>query len=388
MDGHISRRAVLAAGVATVGGFTLAGCISEGGDPVYNSTDGVSDADVEEFTAEADADAIAATDIPIADEQLPITYERGTLEDNVADGGVGQDGIPSIDDPVFEPADEVGNRIDDGDPVYGVAHDGEAKVYPQSILVHHEIVNDEVGGESVAVTYCPLTGTAMGYLRNGVEFGVSGLLLNSNLIMYDREDESHWPQMLATAITGPLEGASLVEVPVRWATWEAWRDAYPDSLVLTEDTGYARDYGNDPYGTYNPTGGYYSEPSDPMFPPLTQDERLDPKRMVLGARPHSGPVAVDWELLDEEGVVPLAEDGDGFVAIAVPNQQTGLLYDVDEPTEWEYDGESVIDPDGDAHEVDALREAPDDLPDANPVYAYDAMWFAWAGYYPTTTLYE
>ena len=386
MDGRLSRRAVLATGVITAGAV-LAGCLADDGEPVYDSTDGVSDADVESFEAEPDREAIAATAIPIADEQLPIYYERDTLEDNVADGGVGQDGIPSIDDPTFEPADDVGNRIDDEDPVYGVVYDGEAKVYPQSILVHHEIVNDEVGGESIAVTYCPLTGTAMGHRRNGVEFGVSGLLCNSNLIMYDREDESHWPQMLATAISGPLEGASLVEVPVRWATWEAWRSAYPDSQVLTEDTGYARDYGNDPYGTYNPTGGYYSEPSDPMFPPLTQDERLDPKRMVLGARPHSGPVAVDWELLDEEGVVPLAEADDGFVAISVSNQQTGLLYDVDDPTEWDHDGESVIDPDGDEHEFDSLREAPNELP-ADPVYAYDAMWFAWAGYYPTTTLYE
>ncbi len=371
MDRQITRRAVLAA--ATV---SIAGCLGGDGLGAYGSGSGSSDADPEPMSATPDEAAIDETAVPIADEQLPVEYDLSTLRSEIVSGGVPQDGIPSIDDPVFESVDDVGDRLDDGDPVFGVIVDGEARTYPQSILVHHEIVNDTIAGTPIAVTYCPLTGTAMGFERGAVEFGVSGQLLNSNLVMYDREDESYWPQMLGTAVDGPLSAASLREVPVHWSTWEQWRSAYPDSDVLTEDTGHARDYGNDPYGEYNPIGGYYEENEGPIFGPLSEDDREPPKRMVIGGRPSEGSFAIDRERLRDEELV--AFDHEGTLMIAVADDELGAVYCYRNPEAHSYtiDGGQLVDGDGESYPLDD--------PPLSSVYVYDAMWFAWAGFYPST----
>jgi hypothetical protein len=136
------------------------------------------------MTASPDETAIDETALPVAGDQLPVSYSLETLREEVLDGGVPQDGIPSIDDPAFEPVDEVGDRFREDDPVFGVVREGETRAYPQSILVHHEIVNDEIGGESLAVTYCPLTGTAMGLERGDV--GPGAALGNRLLCAGDR----------------------------------------------------------------------------------------------------------------------------------------------------------------------------------------------------------
>ncbi|MCU4750732.1 DUF3179 domain-containing protein [Halobacteria archaeon AArc-curdl1] len=385
-----SRRHILAlAGGTVLGG--LAGCFGDSDDGLYDSDETAGDTDTEgdgasatrETTADGpDESALEETDIPIADEQLPLEYPPETLREETISGGVPKDGIPSIDDPTFEGVDDVGNRLDDGDPVFGLVIDGDVRAYPQSVLVYHEIVNDNVGTESVAVTYCPLTGTAMGFARNGVEFGVSGTLVNSNLVMYDREGDSRWPQMLATAIDGPLEGASLEEVPVHWSTWGQWKSTHPETQVLTTDTGYARDYNSDPYGAYNPAGGYYREDSPTMFTPLSTDERLLNKRMVLGARPADGALAFDLERLADEGVLSSASVTDReetYLAVYDDRIGAGHLYRSDSDT-YEYDGDT-----GTVVTADATAYEPDELP-LESVYAFDAMWFAWAGFYPSTAL--
>ncbi|WP_254808952.1 DUF3179 domain-containing protein [Natronosalvus amylolyticus] len=385
-----SRRHILALASGTVLGG-LAGCFGDSDDGLYDSDETTGDADTGGDGASAtretavdgpDESALEETDIPLADEQLPLEYPPETLREETISGGVPKDGIPSIDDPTFEGVDDVGNRLDDGDPVFGLVIDGDVRAYPQSVLVYHEIVNDDVGDESVAITYCPLTGTAMGFARNGVEFGVSGTLVNSNLVMYDREGDSRWPQILATAIDGPLEGASLEEIPVHWSTWGRWKAAYPETRVLTTDTGYARDYNSDPYGSYNPADGYYWEDSPTMFTPLSTDERLPNKRMVLGARPVDGPLAFDLERLADEGVLSSASVTDReetYLAIYDDRIGAGHLYRSDGDT-YEYDGDTgtVVTADGTTYE-------PDELP-LESVYAFDAMWFAWAGFYPSTAL--
>ncbi|TYL40254.1 hypothetical protein CV102_01340 [Natronococcus pandeyae] len=369
-----TRRGVLAATVSV----SLAGCLgdSDGIGP-YEPEGGSEDVTVEPMTASPDETAVSETALPIADEQLPVSYPLETLRDAVVDGGVPQDGIPSIDDPAFEPVADVDDRFREDDPVFGVVREGEARAYPQSILVHHEIVNDEIGGESVAVTYCPLTGTAMGFERGGVEFGVSGNLVNSNLIMYDREGESMWPQMLGTAIEGPLEAASLREFPVHWNTWNDWRAAYPDSTVLTEDTGYVRDYGDDPYGMYNPVSGYYREDSDPIFEPLRSDDREPPKRMVLGARPPEGPLSIDLETLRDERLLEIEHEDATLLAVHDRSLDLGFLYRNPSEETFVLEEDRIVDENDDAY-------APDDVP-LERVYAYDAMWFAWTGFYPETT---
>ena len=124
------------------------------------------------------------------------------------DGGPGKDGIPSIDQPRFGRPEAADGFLDDDDRVVGLYLDGQARAYPQRILVWQEIVNDSIGDHRVAVTYCPLTGAAIGFDRGETEFGVSGKLVNSNLIMYDRATDTEYPQILAAGIDGELAGRS------------------------------------------------------------------------------------------------------------------------------------------------------------------------------------
>ncbi len=383
---RVSRRRTLA--LAATGIAAVAGCLGgddspyDGGsdNPAGDDGDGTVTSNADDNPTEPDDSAANETAIPLADEQLPVEYSFETLRNEIMSGGVPQDGIPSIDDPVFESVDDVGDRLDDEDPIFGVLLNGEAKAYPQNVLVYHEIVNDEIGGDEVSVTYCPLTGTAMGIDNGGVEFGVSGQLLNSNLVMYDREGETLWPQMLSTAIDGPLEGASLTEFPVYWSTWGRWREHFPDSLVLTEDTGYGRNYDEDPYGTYNPTSGYYEEESDTMFPPLSTDTSHPAKRMFLGARPQDGPLAIDREALAQEGVLTLEQESSVYVAVHDQRIGAGHLYRSDDDVSFTQAEDGTI-----TDEDDGSTYEPDDLP-LESVYAYEAMWFSWAGYYPSTAV--
>lgn len=131
---------------------------------------------------------------------------EGVTEDIIS-GGVPKDGIPSVDDPKFTSVSETDLNPDD--IVFGVAQNDTAKAYPRHILVHHEIVNDEINGDNISVTYCPLTGTAMGFRRGNTTFGVSGKLVNSNLIMYDRATNSYFPQIKGAGITGDRRGERL-----------------------------------------------------------------------------------------------------------------------------------------------------------------------------------
>jgi hypothetical protein len=134
-------------------------------------------------------------------------------------GGPGKDGIPAINSPKFSDARDTDDYLKAQDIVFGVYRKGKAKAYPQRIMVWHEIVNDSLGGGPVSITYCPLTATAIGFKRSSTSFGVSGKLLNSNVVMYDRASDSYWSQIAAVAIEGPLKDQSLNEIQVTWTTW-------------------------------------------------------------------------------------------------------------------------------------------------------------------------
>ena len=279
--------------------------------------------------------------------------------------------------------------------MFGVVLDGEAKAYPQSVLVWHEIVNDVVGQTPVSVTYCPLTGTAQGFRRGETTFGVSGQLINANLVMFDRATERWWPQMLATRITGDDPGDHLAEFRVVWTTWERWRSVHPETVVLTEDTGFARNYGSDPYGGYNPRTGYYADDSF-LFPPLTEDDRLAPKAVVIGMRSSNGAVAVSKELLREEQIIEFDVDGVPHAAVYDESLDTGYVYRTggdDESGDGGNGSDSAgAEPatlsweDGDVA-ADGDTYAPDSLPFEREI-VFDAMWFAWYGYYPMTDLHR
>ncbi|WP_171110295.1 MULTISPECIES: DUF3179 domain-containing protein [Streptomyces] len=198
----------------------------------------------------------------------------------------GENGIPSVDRPRFVPAGDADFLTDD-EPVFGLEHRGEVRAYPQQVLVWHEIVNDIVGDEPLAITYCPLTGTVIGFSAPPgtpeLTFGTMGKLVNSNLLMYDRQTGSEWPQLLGQAISGPLKGTRLDTVPLVWTTWKEWRTGHPDTRVLSTDTGALRSYGSDPYGSYPDRSGYYAE-GGPFFPVLATSDRFPDKDVVIGVR--------------------------------------------------------------------------------------------------------
>jgi hypothetical protein len=273
------------------------------------------------------------------------------LADAVTSGGPGKDGIPPIDRPQFVAANEAGFLGND-EPVFGLAYRGEVRAYPQLVLVWHEIVNDTVGGQRLAVTYCPLTGTVIGFtgLRGGQEltFGTTGNLVNSNLLMYDRQTNSEWPQLLGTAIRGPHKGERLGTVPLVWTSWRAWRAAHPDTLVLSTETGVLRHYGSDPYGSYTPPGGYYVE-GRPLFPVLATDDRFGPKDVVIGIRSGDATVAVLKELVRRQRSVPIMLAGTPVTAA------------------WD-------------EALDTARVTGG----SNGVDVLDAMWFAWHAFHPDT----
>jgi hypothetical protein len=367
-----TRRAALA-GFAALGAVGVAGCLGGGRDSFGDSDaarDGESDADGGESVA-GDPNGP-----PTVETAYHVPYEFETLVAESLDGGVGKDGIPSVEEPSYRPISEVtyAERL----PVFGVEHGGDARAYPQHILSHHEIVNDEIDGEPVSVTYCPLTGTAQGFRRGDTSFGVSGRLVNSNLIMYDRGTESWWPQMLATAIDGPMTGATLDEFRVVWTTAEAWAARHPDSLVMTDDTGFLRRYENDPYGSYAPLGGYYAQDRT-MFPALAPRKEGHAKSVVIGARTGRGAVAFDKQTLLDDRVLTgtVGESGERVVAVADTGLSTGYVY--------RNPDDLTVESDGNGYRIGGESDgfAADGLP-LDSVLAFDAMWFAWAGFYPDT----
>jgi hypothetical protein len=172
--------------------------------------------------------------------------------DKILSGGPPQDGIPSIDNPKFQSVQEADEILEDSEFVLGLNINGDRRAYPLQILVWHEIVNDVVGGEPVAITYCPLCFTNQVFNRtlsdgNVVEFGTSGKLYNSNLVMYDRKSNSLWSQALGEGIVGDYSGVKLERIPFDIAYWKEWKELYPESKVLSRDTGSVRPYGADPY---------------------------------------------------------------------------------------------------------------------------------------------
>jgi hypothetical protein len=197
--------------------------------------------------------------------------------DEIHLGGPPRDGIPAIDRPRFLEAADAG--LQDTDRVLGLARHGKSRAYPVAIMNWHEVVNDRFGEESVAITYCPLCGTGVAFLDPGRAgesgFGVSGLLYNSDVLLYDRQTESLWSQLLRQAVSGPRKGERLTAVPLAHTSWGAWRAEHPQTRVLSRDTGNRRDYDRDPYAGYG-------ENQDIYFPINASSRRYHPKERVLG----------------------------------------------------------------------------------------------------------
>jgi hypothetical protein len=285
-----------------------------------------------------------------------------SLVEGIRSGGPPKDGIPAVDIPKYETVMEADQWLLARDIVFGVDYEGEVFAVPQRILVWHEIMNETIGDEHVSITYCPLTGTAIGFKSPSPDapdptLGVSGKLVNSNLIMYDRSTDSYWPQILGAAIMGGEVGKSLEEFPVKWTTWEQWKDVYPDTRVLSRETGFLRNYnvGGDPYGSYLEGTGYYSSGSI-IFSTVYTSDAVHPKTVVVGVRDGDrNAVAIVKDVLSELGEVTVELGGREIV----------LVYD------------ELLD------FYEARYTDTDEW-----INAFDAMWFAWYAYYPDTQLLE
>lgn len=268
----------------------------------------------------------------------------------IVGGGPRKDGIPSIDNPKFVTVEEADEWIEDNELVLALIRNDIKRVYPLQILVWHEIVNDFIGDEPILITYCPLCGSGIAYERTfdgeAVEFGTSGKLYNSNLVMYDRKTDSYWSQIDGNAIVGELTGMELVDVSIDTVVWRDWKVAHPDSEVLSQDTGYFRQYGSDPYGNYY-------EDSFLIFPVENEDNRVHAKTVIFGIEVDGAYTAYREDDLKESGTIIDVVNG---VNVQVERDSAGTI--------------RVMNLDN-GEEIVKERD----------------FWFAWYAFHPETNLY-
>ncbi len=314
-------------------------------------------------------------------------------DDEVFDGGPGKDGIPAISNPGFTGPGEA-QYLTDNDLVLGLVKDGVARAYPHNILDRHEIVNDSFDDLVIAVIYCPLTGTGTGWNRRVMgsitTFGVSGLLYNSNVIPYDRETDSNWSQILLKAVNGPLKGTKAETLNLFETSWATWKSMYPETLVLSENTGYKRNYKLSPYGDYKTNSAI-------LFPVNNYDDRLYGKERVLGVLVDDKAKAYSFEKFGtsislvhdthngKDLVIAGSQEKNFIVAFrrdarsgrtlqfnAVENSLPVIMQD-NEGTLYDVFGQAVEGPGKGLH----LRT----------VTQFMGYWFAWAAFYPEIEIY-
>ncbi|MBL4573471.1 MAG: DUF3179 domain-containing protein [Gammaproteobacteria bacterium] len=316
----------------------------------------------------------------------------------ILDGGAGFDGIPAISDPRFNhPSTQT--ELLDGDMVVGVKIGDQVRAYPHRILDWHEVVNDrfvvEGASESYSITYCPLTGSAM--LWKGAmgvvdpTFGVTSLLYNSNQVLFDRESLSIWSQMLEQSIGGPQALAIPERLQVVETSWETWKEMYPNSFVMTTDTGFTRDYLESPYEGYNTS-------SRTLFPAANLDSRLHPKARVLGI--NVGDASKVYPIRSFGFGVSVINDTVGeldVVAVASLGKNLGVIFNrqLEDCTTLDFSPVQdqlpivMIDNEGSAWDVFGNAVSG---PRAGTALAktnsYIAYWFAWSAFFPGAEMHQ
>jgi hypothetical protein len=250
-------------------------------------------------------------------------WERRTIStDEVMSGGPPRDGIPPIDNPQFISPDEASEWLADNEPVVIFTHDEDARAYPLQILTWHEIVNDEVGGLPVSVTFCPLCNATVVFDRRlgdeVYDFGVSGLLRNSDLIMWDRQTESLWQQFTGEGIVGDLAGAHLQMLPSAIVSFADFRITHPDGLVLSRETGHNRRYGQNPYVGYDTIG------QNPFLFRGVVDGRLPAMVRVITVSFDELDIAYPLPTLAEMGVINDEQAGQPIAVFHAPGTSSAL----------------------------------------------------------------
>jgi len=227
--------------------------------------------------------------------------KHSVLLSEIFSGGPPKDGIPAIDKPNFDTVADADKWLKPLEPVILFERSGEARAYPLQILIWHEIVNDAVGGVPVAVTFCPLCNTSIVFDRRldgrVLDFGTTGKLRFSDLVMYDRQTESWWQQATGEAIVGELTGKQLTFLPAQIISWEVFRQAFPGGKVLNRKTGHSRPYGNNPYV------GYDNINSSPFLYTGPKDGRLPPMERVVTVSLNGEDIAYPFSVMEKVRVV-------------------------------------------------------------------------------------
>jgi hypothetical protein len=321
------------------------------------------------------------------------------------------DSIPSIDEPSFLSISEA-DFLTAREPVIEVTIDGDSRAYPLQIMTWHEIVNDEIGGEPVAVTFCPLCNTAVAFERPEIDgkpttFGTSGKLLHSNLLMYDRATETLWAQATGVAVQGPRTGDELERIQAQIVSWEDFKTNFPSGKVLSRDTGFDRDYGVNPYP------GYDDVDSQPFLFSGETDGRLAAVERVLGVQVEDDLVAYPYfrlaeasvdgaavvnDRIDEEPVVVMWKEGtssaldkrdisgsrDVGAAVAFSRRLDGKVL------EFEVSGGTVRDrATGSVWNLfGTAKDGPLEGKVLEDVHILDSFWFDWAAFHPDTKVWS
>jgi Protein of unknown function (DUF3179) len=258
-------------------------------------------------------------------------------------GGPPRDGIPSIDQPAFISANDA-QYLNDADQILGLIQNNIAKAYPIKILNWHEIVNDH----DVMISYCPLCGTGMAFKSGNMDFGVSGLLYNSDMLLYDRQTESLWSQIMAQAISGPLKGYKLKMLAVEHTDWLNWKNKHPDTQVLSNHTGYSRNYSVSPYDQYSTSEKLY-------FPVNNQSRAFHPKEKVIGIQLNGKFKAYAFS--------ELSQSNSSIIKDTFSNQQIEILFNAQ-------------------HRSGTIKIRGKNFP------VITAYWFAWYAFHPDTEIYR
>jgi hypothetical protein len=329
-------------------------------------------------------------------------YKEGVFSEIIS-GGVPRDGIPPIDNPSFESIEEGREWLQPQSPVVAFELEGIARAYPLAILTRHEIVNDIFGDVPVAITFCPLCNSAIVFERQfdgqTLRFGVSGLLRNSDLIMWDDQTQSWWQQFTGEGIVGTYTGAQLEILPSQVVSFSAFAEQYPDGEVLARS---GRNYGSNPYVGYDSS-------SQPFLFRGQLDDRLPPTERVLAGLLAGQPIAYPFPLLADLGVINDTVGERAVVAIWQPGATSALdQSDIDSSRDvgmaalynrvldgqlltfqLASDGQITDDQTGSSWNIFGTAIDGELIgKQLKQELAFPHFWFAWVAFRPETRLYE
>ncbi len=326
--------------------------------------------------------------------------------ETIVSGGVPRDGIPPLHNPKFVAVAAAAVWLRDREPVIALEVNGDVRAYPLQVMTWHEIVNDTVGGVPVAVTFCPLCNSAIAFERRvdgtTLDLGTTGKLLNSDLIMWDRQTESWWQQLTGDAIVGSFTGKRLEPLSTSLIAWGQFQRTFPGGRVLSRETGFSRPYGENPYAGYDDVG------SSPFLFRGRTDGRLSAMARVVTVTRAAEDVAYPYETLQQLQAVHDKVSGADIVVLWAPGAASaldtghipdgrevgatgvfdrtlqgrlltfsaldgGLFRDAETGSMWDILGKAT---------AGALAGA-----SLTPVVHGDQFWFAWAAFRPDTRVY-